>query len=191
MKVTLILCVFSGSDVGSKWQLLLLLHPTTKHFDRSIGDILSSPAPDSTQFRKKKHWVDFYHYRMDVHTHLQHTFMFKQLEMWILHPMTPLTLLSLRSECTDLMHRPFNVFGLGGLDLLCCSWIAVAVGYCCSCRLLLLLQASTGTCYCQCMAIRCHEYLMFPLLGMTRLDNEMAKKKKKKGDQQSFHFTFW
>ncbi len=29
---------------------------------------------------KKKHWVDFYHYRMDVYTHFQHTFMFKQLE---------------------------------------------------------------------------------------------------------------
>ncbi len=37
----------------------------------------------------KKHWVDFYHYRMDVYT-LQHTFMFRQLEEWILHPMTPL-----------------------------------------------------------------------------------------------------
>ncbi len=30
--------------------------------------------------KKKKHWVDFYHYRMDVYTHFQHTFMFKQLE---------------------------------------------------------------------------------------------------------------
>ncbi len=28
---------------------------------------------------KKKHCVDFYHYRMDVYTHFQHTFMFKQL----------------------------------------------------------------------------------------------------------------
>ncbi len=27
---------------------------------------------------KKKHWVDFYHYRPDVYTHCQHTFMFKQ-----------------------------------------------------------------------------------------------------------------
>ncbi len=130
-KVTLILCVFSGSDVRSKWRLLYsLLHPTTKCLNRLIGDILSSPAPeaDSSQltqggskvrrscqstivgaacaelrhsdrnlrtawFEKgdfKIHWVDFYHYRMDVYTHFQHTFMFKQLEKWILHPMTPL-----------------------------------------------------------------------------------------------------
>ncbi len=27
---------------------------------------------------------------MDVYTHFQHTFMFKQLEKWILHPITPL-----------------------------------------------------------------------------------------------------
>ncbi len=27
---------------------------------------------------KKKQWVDFYHYRVDVYTHCQHTFMFKQ-----------------------------------------------------------------------------------------------------------------
>ncbi len=26
----------------------------------------------------KNHWVDFYHYRVDVYTHFQHTFMFKQ-----------------------------------------------------------------------------------------------------------------
>ncbi len=29
---------------------------------------------------KKKHWVDFYPYMMDVYTHFQHTFMFKQLK---------------------------------------------------------------------------------------------------------------
>ncbi len=53
-KVTLILCVFSGSDDGSKWWLLYsLLHPTTKHFNRLIWDILSSPAPESTQW-----WLD-------------------------------------------------------------------------------------------------------------------------------------
>ncbi len=147
-KVMLILCVFSGSDEGSKWRLLYsLLHPTTKRLNRLIWDIVSSPAPESTQWRldclqltqftqltqggskvrwsyqstivggvctelcnsdrnlrttwfekgdfktgilKKKHWVDFYNYRMDVYTHFQHTFMFKQLEKWILHPMTPL-----------------------------------------------------------------------------------------------------
>ncbi len=27
----------------------------------------------------KKNTVDFYHYRMDVYTHFQHIFMFKQL----------------------------------------------------------------------------------------------------------------
>ncbi len=126
------------SDVGSKWRLLYsLLHPTTEHLNRLIGDILSSPAPESmadssqlTQggskvrrscqsivgavcaelrhsdrnlrtawFEKgdfkigffKKHWMNFYHYRMDVYTHFQHTFMFKQHVKWILHPMTPLT----------------------------------------------------------------------------------------------------
>ncbi len=136
-KQMLILCVFSGSDVRSKWRLLYsLLHPTTKHLNRLIRDILSSPAPESTQWQtalsslraglrqdglvnqlswegpaqnyiiltgiseqpdlredfKIKHWVDFYHYRMDVYTHFQHTFMFKQFVKWILHPMTPLRL---------------------------------------------------------------------------------------------------
>ncbi len=39
----LIRCIFSGSDVGSKWWLLYsLLHPITKHFNRLIRDILSS-----------------------------------------------------------------------------------------------------------------------------------------------------
>ncbi len=137
MKVTLILWVFSGSDVRSKWRLpCSLLHPTTKRLNRLIWDILYSPAPESTQWwsdclqltqgeskvrrscqstivgavcaelrhsdrnlrtawfekgdLKKKHWVDFFHYRMDVYTHFQHTFMFKQLVKWILHPMTPL-----------------------------------------------------------------------------------------------------
>ncbi len=45
IKVTLILCVFSGSDVGSKWRLLYsLLHPTTKHLNRLIGDVLVFPC---------------------------------------------------------------------------------------------------------------------------------------------------
>ncbi len=40
-KVALILCV----DVGSKWRLLYsLLHPTTKHLNRLIGDILFFPC---------------------------------------------------------------------------------------------------------------------------------------------------
>ncbi len=131
-KVTLILCVFSCSDVGSKWWLLYsLLHPTTEHFNRLIGDIFVFPCTgvdimaDSSQLTQggskvrrscqstivgaactelrhsdrtlrtsliwergfyKKHWVDFYNYRMDVYTHFQHTF----IEKWILHPMTPL-----------------------------------------------------------------------------------------------------
>ncbi len=53
--VMLILCVFSGSDVGSKRRLLYsLLHPTTKHFNHLIWDILSSPAPeaDSSQLTR-------------------------------------------------------------------------------------------------------------------------------------------
>ncbi len=41
---------------------------------------------------KKKHWIDFYHYRMDVYIHFQQTFKFKQLVKWILHQMTPLKL---------------------------------------------------------------------------------------------------
>ncbi len=37
----------------------------------------------------KKYWEDFYHYIMNVYTHCQYTFMFKQIVKWILHPMTP------------------------------------------------------------------------------------------------------
>ncbi len=36
--------------------------------------------------------MDFYHYRMDVYTHFQHTFMFKQLVKWIFNLITPLIL---------------------------------------------------------------------------------------------------
>ncbi len=51
MKVTLILCVFSGSDVGGKWWLLYsLLHPTTKHLKRLIRDILVDTMVDWWQF---------------------------------------------------------------------------------------------------------------------------------------------
>ncbi len=138
-KITLILCIFSGSDVGSNWRLLYsLLRPTTKHLNRLIWDILSSPGPESTQWWtddstlrvglridglvnqlswegpaqnyvimtgiselrfekgdfkiriKKKHWLHFYHYRMYMYTHFQYTIMFKQLEKWIFHQMTPL-----------------------------------------------------------------------------------------------------
>ncbi len=37
---------------------------------------------------KKKHWVDFYHYRMDVYTHFEHTYIFKQLVKWMTTSMT-------------------------------------------------------------------------------------------------------
>ncbi len=57
---------------------------------------------------KKKHWVDLYHYRMDVYTHFQHTFMFKQLEKWTLHPMTPL------KDCPHL-DGPIIVFSIVSL----------------------------------------------------------------------------
>ncbi len=40
----------------------------------------------------KKHWVDFYYYRMNVNTQFQHTFLFKQHVKWILHLMTLLKL---------------------------------------------------------------------------------------------------
>ncbi len=45
VKVTLSLCVFSSSDVGSKWWLLYsLLHPTTIHLNHLIRDILVFPC---------------------------------------------------------------------------------------------------------------------------------------------------
>ncbi len=105
-------CVFSGSDVGSKWRLLCsLLHPTTKHLNH-LGDILvyicsgvktmvvgllqltqgwskvrrpcQSTIVGAAFIRVTSHrqeaennLVDFYH-RVDVYTHYQHTFMFKQ-----------------------------------------------------------------------------------------------------------------
>ncbi len=136
-KVTLIFCVFSSSDVGSKWHLLYsLLHPKTKRLNRLLGDLLSSSAPESKQWRsnclqltqggskirrscqstivgaactelrhsdrnlrtenkslwnrdskkKKPGWI--FIITGWVYTHFQLTFMFKQLEKLILHPMT-------------------------------------------------------------------------------------------------------
>ncbi len=58
-----------------------------RHSDRN----LRTAWFEKGDLKKKKHWVDFDHYRMDVYTHFQHTFMFKQLVKWILHPMTPLS----------------------------------------------------------------------------------------------------
>ncbi len=44
-KTNIIFCVFSGSDVGSKWWLLCsLLHPTKEHLNR-LGDILVYTCP--------------------------------------------------------------------------------------------------------------------------------------------------
>ncbi len=47
-----------------------------------------SEKPDLREDLKKIYivnWADFYNYRMDVYTHFQHAFIFKQLEKWILH----------------------------------------------------------------------------------------------------------
>ncbi len=58
--------------------------------------------------------MDVYHYTMDVYTHFQHTFMFKQLVKWILHPMTPLINSFLEETAYHLMNRQhlliFNLF---------------------------------------------------------------------------------
>ncbi len=61
-----------------------------RHSDRNLRTAWFEKGDFKTGIFKKKHWVDFYNYRMDVYTHFQHIFMFKQLEKWILHPMTPL-----------------------------------------------------------------------------------------------------
>ncbi len=52
-----------------------------------------SEQPDFRKGIFKKHLEDFYHYRMDVYTHFQHTFMFKLFVKWILHLMSPLIFL--------------------------------------------------------------------------------------------------
>ncbi len=63
-----------------------------RHSDRNLRTAWFEKEDFKMRIKKRKHWVDFYHYRMDVYTHFQHTFMFKLLEKWILHPMTPLTI---------------------------------------------------------------------------------------------------
>ncbi len=143
-KTKVIHCVFSGSDVRSKWWLLCsLLLPTTEHLNR-LGDILVYPCSDvettaagwqltqdgsmlkqqcpsivvggalacvmslcqesvngltwdsayDLRWLKKnnnKHWVDFYHYRVVMYTHCQHTFMFKHhVKVIFFHLMSPL-----------------------------------------------------------------------------------------------------
>ncbi len=51
----------------------------TSHRQASeIGSIWER-GKDLTRLKNKKHWVDFYHYRVVVYTHWQHTFQFKQL----------------------------------------------------------------------------------------------------------------
>ncbi len=52
------------------------------YFDRNLRTAWFEKGDFKIEI-KKKHWVDFYHYRMDVYTHVQHTFMFKQLVKWI------------------------------------------------------------------------------------------------------------
>ncbi len=59
-----------------------------RHSDRNLRAAWFEKGDFKIGIKKKKHWVYFYHYRMDVYTHFQHTFMFKQ--KWILHPITPL-----------------------------------------------------------------------------------------------------
>ncbi len=62
-----------------------------RHSDRNLKTAWFEKGDFKTGIKKKKnHWVDFYHYRMDVYTHFQYTFMFKQLVKWVLPPMTPL-----------------------------------------------------------------------------------------------------
>ncbi len=48
---------------------------------------------------------------MDVYTQFQHTFMFKQLEKWILHPMTPLNPIEMLWHNLKQFHawKPSNV----------------------------------------------------------------------------------
>ncbi len=64
------------------------------HSDRNLRTAWFEKGDFKIGIFKKKHWVDFYHHRMDVYTHFQHTFMFKQLVKLILHPMTPLNVLT-------------------------------------------------------------------------------------------------
>jgi len=42
-----------------------------------LNGLFWDAAYDLWGLKKKKEWVDFYHYRVDVYTHCQHTFMFK------------------------------------------------------------------------------------------------------------------
>ncbi len=60
-----------------------------RHSDRNLRTAWFEKG-DFKMGIKKKHLVDFYHYSVDVYTHFQHTFMFKQLVKWILHPIIPL-----------------------------------------------------------------------------------------------------
>ncbi len=77
----------SGSKVRRPCQSTIVGAARTerRHSDRNLR---------TAQFKKgdkKKHWMNLYHYRMDVYTH------FKQLVKCILHPMTPLKGLMLSS----------------------------------------------------------------------------------------------
>ncbi len=82
-----------GSKVRRSYQSTIVgaFCAELRHSDRNLWAAWFEKGDFKIGFKKKKHWVDFYHYRMDVYTHFQHTFMFKQLVKWILHLMTPLT----------------------------------------------------------------------------------------------------
>ncbi len=47
-------------------------HRKTAQFEKGVKILVDK--------KKKKHRVDFYHYRVVVYTHCQHTFQFKQLD---------------------------------------------------------------------------------------------------------------
>ncbi len=51
-------------------QNYVILAGTSEQPDFEKGDLKN--------IYKKKHWADLYHYRMDVYTHFQHIFLFKQ-----------------------------------------------------------------------------------------------------------------
>ncbi len=51
VKVTLILCVFSGSNVRSKWRLLFIITSNNKTPQSLIWDMLSSPAPEADSYQ--------------------------------------------------------------------------------------------------------------------------------------------
>ncbi len=85
------------------------------HSDRNLRTAWFQKGDFKTGIQKL-HWEDFYHYMMNVYTHCQYTFMFKQIVKWILHPMTPLKIalkLSVTLEWWSLwtIHLTLRCFG--------------------------------------------------------------------------------